>query len=524
MRQKTTKPLATKEMRRKQTLANLELEYRLSELPSAQHRAGLAGLVLMVQWLEQQGKMKGVCKITKLDPYGAVFQLDRKGLGSLFNELFAASWRPRRNAEDIRDAVPNGAFLAEYDPSGEAKLWLSLWQEIVLTVLRNRTCSRLPFVARANGQEVKEAEPSWRKLCMNVTEQLSGTFLLRARAKNAEQVPFLTTAHCKFLLYFWSLVMWNYRLALLNRDDKLELSSYIIAIPDVADLELFCKVFPQMLRDRSTEKIGARIPKASLVYSSAEASLAALRMLQKHLPPHSSPQQAVLGMEVVQVDRTKHDIAIRDFRRITVEPALLETYSIVEATTTNRLFRRQQVSNLVNDAASWIGFASLFGIEPVNKTIGSYTFCQACRSLYEQYLEKNSDMPLSKKSVESSADETNKSGSREAPTSLEEAVYEIVRTYLNRKVAIKNGLSWKDIKHDKKQKEVYNRKKQDMVRMTFYSVRSRSGEDFVEFFTATLCSVSQQMSEQGFLRIAQGLFDEPEKVRTLTLLALSAQA
>ena len=29
----------------------LELDYSLAELPSSQHRAGLAGLVLMVQWL-----------------------------------------------------------------------------------------------------------------------------------------------------------------------------------------------------------------------------------------------------------------------------------------------------------------------------------------------------------------------------------------------------------------------------------------------------------------------------------------
>ena len=33
------------------TPAVLELDYQLAELPSSQHRAGLAGLVLMVRWL-----------------------------------------------------------------------------------------------------------------------------------------------------------------------------------------------------------------------------------------------------------------------------------------------------------------------------------------------------------------------------------------------------------------------------------------------------------------------------------------
>lgn len=35
-------------------MSELELTYQLAELPSAQHRAGLAGLVLMVQYLHRQ--------------------------------------------------------------------------------------------------------------------------------------------------------------------------------------------------------------------------------------------------------------------------------------------------------------------------------------------------------------------------------------------------------------------------------------------------------------------------------------
>ncbi len=34
----------------------LSLDYNLAELPTSQHRAGLAGLVLMVQWMEKSAK------------------------------------------------------------------------------------------------------------------------------------------------------------------------------------------------------------------------------------------------------------------------------------------------------------------------------------------------------------------------------------------------------------------------------------------------------------------------------------
>lgn len=41
----------------------ITLRWKLGMLPSAQHRAGLAGLVLMVQWLDRQGgEKKGVCR------------------------------------------------------------------------------------------------------------------------------------------------------------------------------------------------------------------------------------------------------------------------------------------------------------------------------------------------------------------------------------------------------------------------------------------------------------------------------
>ena len=41
-------------------MKELELDYNLAELPSSQHRAGLAGLVLMVKWLERDKSRKGL--------------------------------------------------------------------------------------------------------------------------------------------------------------------------------------------------------------------------------------------------------------------------------------------------------------------------------------------------------------------------------------------------------------------------------------------------------------------------------
>ena len=65
-------------------MKELELDYNLAELPSSQHRAGLAGLVLMVKWLERDKSRKGICEIKRLDENGAT--------GSYFDDQGVLPW------------------------------------------------------------------------------------------------------------------------------------------------------------------------------------------------------------------------------------------------------------------------------------------------------------------------------------------------------------------------------------------------------------------------------------------------
>ena len=84
-----------------QTPAVLELDYQLAELPSSQHRAGLAGLVLMVRWLERIGTNTGICELTRLDQYGATLKINQQGVAALFDEVYAA-WREEKEELKLR--------------------------------------------------------------------------------------------------------------------------------------------------------------------------------------------------------------------------------------------------------------------------------------------------------------------------------------------------------------------------------------------------------------------------------------
>ena len=110
---------------------------------------------------------------------------------------------------------------------------------------------------------------------------------------------------------------------------------------------------------------------------------------------------------------------------------------------------------------------------------------------------------------------------------LEHRVYRMVRSFVNQRVAIKHGSDWVwDRVKGTKREDEYGDKKAKIARDAFLAVRSRTGADFVGYFTSTICSVPQRLGEDGFVEVARALHDEKrvEQVRTLTLLALSANA
>src|SRR5436305_10705698 len=89
-----------------QTTEVLELNYQLAELPSSQHRAGLAGLVLMARWLERQGTNKGSCELIRLDELGATLRMNEHGLEALFDEVYGAYKEDREYPQPFKNKAP----------------------------------------------------------------------------------------------------------------------------------------------------------------------------------------------------------------------------------------------------------------------------------------------------------------------------------------------------------------------------------------------------------------------------------
>ena len=107
---------------------------------------------------------------------------------------------------------------------------------------------------------------------------------------------------------------------------------------------------------------------------------------------------------------------------------------------------------------------------------------------------------------------------RETP----ELVHQLIGAYVNRRVKARTGMDWGAVKDDPQRKQRYQEEKESVARNAFLAVRSRTGADFVDYFTGTICSVPQYLRQAEFAALARTLRDDPASIRTLTLLALSA--
>ena len=166
----------------------LTLEYNLAELPSSQHRAGLAGLVLMVRWLKGEPDKKGICEISQIDELSATLQINQEGLQFLFDKSYAAFIEERaeqslrtkgkgaakKEVPPLREekravtdkkgktteklyyiypeAVPRGAFLADYDVTFDGKYgnWVKLWRDFMWNIMLVKPATRNPYKKRTD--------------------------------------------------------------------------------------------------------------------------------------------------------------------------------------------------------------------------------------------------------------------------------------------------------------------------------------------------------------------------------------
>ncbi|MGH2584516.1 MAG: type I-MYXAN CRISPR-associated protein Cmx8, partial [Dehalococcoidia bacterium] len=214
---------------------HLELEYDLFALPTAQHRAGLAGLLVILGCMRNSGFRDVPSEVR---PRSGVVRLalTRSSLTALFNYLYDA--RKEEDRTQTRRTGKTGVLLREeeevttdrrgkvakrkiliyevvkpkahfLEALGMPEVWVAFWRDIMLRTVRSIYMQKEPYRRRVAGQDADPPDPTWNDLTARKERsiELSRSLFLGAETHTADNVPFRGRPAETLLLHFWPVVM-----------------------------------------------------------------------------------------------------------------------------------------------------------------------------------------------------------------------------------------------------------------------------------------------------------------------------
>ncbi|KYC43861.1 type I-MYXAN CRISPR-associated protein Cmx8 [Scytonema hofmannii PCC 7110] len=379
-----------------------------------------------------------------------------------------------------------------------------LWQ-----IVRGVPATRNPFTNRVNGASYsQDAEQIWSQLQHpdKIIGQ-SGNYYLGAMALNPENVPTRDKTRYQFLLHFWVFVVQVYCPAVLDKDGHRELAGYALAIPDVANLRNFCRVFPEVLKARHSDK-WKYLPREAVIDLPEEGALDLLLLLQNRLAREAGDQlrRMILGVELIHAEKVGNNVKIRSISYVEPVKEQVDKYAQIKQAYWCPWFRKQRLLNLLQgDKPGWFEFGAVLSRIPRNWLEDPY-FSHDAREL----LTFEGEIKV-KRDIRESA----------------QLVYDVCQQYVFSKLETKYGMKWDKTKNCHIQsgqpisQQDFDEKKYKIANDAFLSVRSRTEpKAFIDYFVSTLYPF---VRKEEFVDFAEKLFNKTDDIRALTLLALASQ-
>jgi len=553
----TKKPAAPAEATNTEPIT---VTWTLAELPSPQHRAGLAGLAMMLGYTKRHKLPKcAILEVTTLDEVRLEVRLNLDGLKALMDQTYDADreeievprpWMKkqkdgskvevppkRRQMKTTTDkkgktkeveacvydtVVPRGGPLGDWSPSDDGGRWVKLWRDWLWTTLRAIPKQRTPYIQRAGAgvevetddaeteEDAKDILVAWHCLTADGPAKLASTYYLGAMDANAENVSFQDRGRFLFLLHFWPFAIHLFIPQHLNAKGDREFDGFATCIPDVARLKDFVNRHERALRGRNHEAAGFR-PKQAIIDLAEAAALETEQWLGDSVAKdvQQVDARATAGFQVIHSAKEGNSVRIRSNRMVTPTRDMTNRSRVV-GECWSHLAKHQVLINVLAERPWWNGFDRICATYGKNLTIKDTGFCHDARLLFKHFNHEDHHMPEPV------------SDAPKVPRSLEPLILHIVTSWIAGRLDSKYKLSWNAVK-DTPRKGEYEERKSKLASEAFLAARSRPGREFARWFTATLCSVSQRLSEAEFVSLAQALDERPDQVRSLTLLALSAR-
>ncbi len=560
-------------------MSEVVVEYDLFDLPTAQHKAGLAGLLLQLRSMAERNKPEDCIPKAEWTATRATIRFTEKSVKSLFDDLYAAKpgrvevkspWKGAKLIEERTDeemdaetkqlkkvkrfvyevVQPCGHFLRDRYPD-EDGAWLKLWRDMLWAIPRGIPKTRKPFEDCAERGTCDVGEAIWSDLLKFETKRqrgelhvndVVGSLWLGAQAFNAEAVPFQGRAEQNLLLHFWPLAVLIFVPQQIDSDGASEFVGYALAIPEVADLENFCEDYRQMLRDLSDKVRGFR-PAEAVVDLPAEGALAFLEHLARlteQMTRKGQLRYAVSSVEFMHLVKVGNNVKSMAAGRVAADERLLRGYRDIVGRAgegppfRNPFFRRGLLLALLKNRDWYQEMGPILVTRPWPFFVRSddtpttvYWFSQDARKKF-QALKKAHQESIERYRSMAEFDPTAVNTHPATPPEL--LIERIVRKYVTDRAKVRCGYpkeqKLKDLPEDKR-KQVYDEKRK-VAADAFLAIRSRRDQDFVAYFTEVLCSMGHysDKKQHEFQVLAAVLTDSKQRddLKALTLLALSANS
>jgi len=548
----------------------ITLEYNLYDLPTAQHKAGLAGLLLMLESM----KMRRMSRIPefKFDSTKAIISITRESIQTLFDDLYDAEWseielstkrkskdkqviEPKR--EELRDITdqdgkkhkktyyiydeykPKGDFLKSFFPT-DSDLWIKLWRDMLWETLRGKPTTRGVYKERVDKNPSSVAKNTWDNMNKSserekkgeyMTESVVSSAFIGAQDLNAENIPFQDTVEHIFLLHFWIIASLVFIPRLIKKDKKLkeyrfEEAGYVLAIPEPSNLENFIEDAKLLLKSLETEKSGFR-PRSALISIPEESGLEYIYGLVRSHVIEKEISNSIISVEVYHIEKQGNNIQVLATNHIWPDKQIISDYEILKKHCYNPLFRSMRIKNLLSKEPWFANMDSLFMQYPLEFFVHSQGKTPSHIPFFGYDVNKK---------YSAIKDELNfmKGGEtmeeKQTENRLAHLFHQMVQQYVNRRTEEKSGLKYDVFKNTKDDKghviypQKYLEDREKVCSDAFLAIRGRHDTEFIEYFTGTICSVPQFLPEEDFLIVSEALIKQPAIVKTLSMLALSASS
>ncbi len=545
------------------------LTYDLLSLPTAQHKAGLAGLLLMIDSLKQR-IIEPFPIVDGLSPTGVRIAMTRNSLQTIFDDLYDSEWeevsskakwqgkepkrieeievqsngKTKREKRFVYDVVrPKGVFLQTYFPDGNG-LYVKLWRDMLWSTLRGIPKTRLVYEERAVQRPSSLAAGYWSSLEKALaqhkkggilTESISSSLFVGAEDANGERVAFRGPVEDNLLLHFWPIVSLIHvpRTWSLERSAEQGLritrqeAGYVLSIPEPGRLDEFCEDVREVLRGLDPEPGGLR-PRAARIDLHEEGGLEYLYQFARHRSSAAHGDTlSVCALEIFHLQKHGNRIRQLAVERILPHKEVLVEYEQLRKKVRNPIFKEVLLRNLL-EGAPWHSHFD----RPVHQhPMPLFILCRG-RTPREMVFF-GLDARRKFKSLETQLEHDKIGGIMDDQTrdnQLALRVYRLIQTYVNQRTEEKSGKKFKDFsKHKDADGRIqypseYREAREKVCGDAFLAMRGRRDQEFVEYFTGTICSVPQYLNQEHYVAVAEALMSDWERIKILSMLALSAHS